>query len=106
LWDAGLHHPIFLGDEDFVVRVQAQATPGHTAVNDVPRAQRAGPPRGLAAWLALHHSRQDALWMAVRQGGITRTAVASELGLSVSRVSRLIVRAEIARDEDGSKDET
>jgi putative transposase len=97
LWDTGLRHQIYLGDDDFVARMQALATPGHTAVKDVPRVQRAGPPRDLAAWLALHDSRDQALWMAVRHGGITMTAIASELGLSVSRVSRLIARAETAK---------
>lgn len=97
LWDIGLRNQIYLGDAQFVSRMQALATPAHAAAKDVPRAQRTGPPRDLAAWLAEHETREEALWMAARHGGITMTAMARELGLSVSRVSRLIARAEKAR---------
>jgi putative transposase len=51
-------------------------------------------PRPLAHWLAVSASREEALYRAHTEGGLTMTALAAELGLSVSRVSRLIARAE------------
>jgi REP element-mobilizing transposase RayT len=99
LWEIGLRNQIYLGDEAFVSRMQALAAPSHAAAKEVPRAQRSSPPRDLAAWLALHETREQALWMAARHGGITMTAMAQELGLSVSRVSRLIARAKTARTD-------
>ena len=63
---------------------------------EVPRTQRRRPlllgPLG-----AQGESREQALLRAHVERGITMTALAHELGLSVSRVSRLIARAEADR---------
>ena len=40
--------------------------------------------------------REQALWLAHTQGGIAMTDLAGQLGLSVSRISRLIAAAERA----------
>lgn len=94
IWQDGLRSQIFLGDEAFVARMQAQCTPANRAAVDVPKAQRKSP---LALKDCLRQSPGQpghALRKAYREGGITMTAIANEMGLSVSRVSRLIAAAE------------
>jgi len=93
LWEDGLRQQIYLGDDAFVGRMQALAEPPRWAARDTPRAQRSSP-RPLAHWLALCASRDEALYRAHTEGGLTMTALARELGLSISRVSRLIARAQ------------
>ncbi|HEV6967550.1 transposase [Roseateles sp.] len=86
LWPGRLREQIFLGDADFARRMRATA----------------GAPRrvartGWAEWLKRAGGiREQALWLAHTQGGVAMTALAAQLGLSVSRVSRLIAAAERA----------
>jgi putative transposase len=101
LWDDGLRQQIYLGDEDFVDRMQALAEPPRKTTRDTPRPQRLAP-RPLAHWLGVSASREEALYRAHTEGGLTMTALAAELGLSVSRVSRLIARAEAVTAEAGT----
>ena len=86
LWDGALRQQIYLGDAGFVERMQALAEPRNSTDRDIPRAQRRKS-RTLAQWLASCENREEALY----------SAIARELGLSVSRVSRLIARAERAK---------
>jgi REP-associated tyrosine transposase len=99
LWNRALRQQIYLGDERFVERMQAlSASLGPASARfarEVPMAQRRRP-LTLSQWLAAGPTREQALWLAHVQGGLTMTAMAQELGLSVSRVSRLIARAEAA----------
>ena len=99
LWDRGLRQQIYLGDQRFVERMQAFAAPPGPASarspREVPMAQRRRL-MTLPQWLAEGPTREQALWRAHAQGGFTMTVMAQELGLSVSRVSRLIARAEAA----------
>jgi len=95
LWDEGLRQQMYLGDEAFVDRMQALAAPPRKAARDTPRTHRM-PARRLAHWLDLCANREEALYRAHTEGGLTMTALAAELGLSVSRVSRLIAKAEAA----------
>jgi DNA-directed RNA polymerase specialized sigma24 family protein len=94
LWDSALRQQIYLGDEDFVARIQALAEPRNSTEPDNPKVQRARA-RTLAQWLASCESREEALYQAHTAGAISMTAIARALGLSVSRVSRLIARAEV-----------
>ena len=96
LWQRGLTAQIFLGDAQFAARMQALASAAQTRASDIPRAQR------LPA-LSLSHClercgghRARALRMAHVEGGLSMSALAREIGLSVSRVSRLIAGAEAA----------
>jgi REP element-mobilizing transposase RayT len=94
LWPQALRQQIYLGDEAFVARLQAgaaepSARPGD---GDIPREQTR-PPLTLPQWLATGPTREVALRRAHIEGGWTLTAIARELGLSVSRVSRLVARA-------------
>jgi hypothetical protein len=79
-------HDIFLGDADFARRMKAAAiAPRRVARTSWPEwLKRAG---GI---------REQALWMAHTEGGVAMTDLAGQLGLSVSRVSRLIAAAERA----------
>ena len=96
LWDQALRQQIYLGDEAFVERMQALADPQQIAARDVPRQQRSKP-LTLAKWLSTTEDQGEALLRAHTQSGISMTAIADEMGLSVSYVSRLIARAEAAR---------
>lgn len=97
LWEGGLRQQIYLGDEAFVVRMQALAGEGgQTTSAEVPRTQRRRPLM-LGPVGAQGEPREQALLRAHVERGITMTALARELGLSVSRVSRLIARAEADR---------
>ncbi len=94
LWDAGLRQQIYLGDAGFVERMQAFLAPAgslgqQASLHEVPRQQRLEPVT-LAQWLERSPTREQALWLAHTRSGMTMTAMARELGLSVSRVSRLI----------------
>ena len=96
LWDSGLNKQIYLGDDDFVARMQSQVTHSGVTSKDVPKAQRSAP-RDLTHWLRVCESREEALRRAHVESGISMTALAGELGLSVARVSQLIARAEAPR---------
>ena len=92
-WQTGLRQQVFLGDEAFVARMQALASPAQRSAVDVPKAQRKSPCT-LKDCLKRFPDRADAVRMADHECGITMTALAKELGLSVSRVSRLIAAVE------------
>jgi len=99
LWSAALRQQIYLGDEAFVERIQALAEPRRATSREVPKAQRARD-RSLQHWLEISPSREVGLLRAHREGAMTMTAIARELALSVSRVSRLIGKAEQAAGRD------
>jgi putative transposase len=101
LWDGALQQQIYLGDETFVERMQSQAEPRRVAARDVPSPQRRRPGT-LQQWLDACESREEALLRAHTEGALSMTSMAQELGLSVSRVSRLIGRAEKARQEQAN----
>jgi hypothetical protein len=93
LWDRALRQQIYLGDADFVERMQALADPRNSTDEDIPKVQRRKL-RSLKQWLDTCDSREEALYRAHTQSALSMTAMARELGLSVSRVSRLIAQAE------------
>ena len=96
LWDTALRQQIFLGDEGFVDRMQALAAPRNSTDRDIPKAQRRKV-RGLAQWLESCTTREEALYRAHTESALSMSAMARELGLSVSRVSRLIARVDQAK---------
>lgn len=120
LWTA-LRQQIYLGDEAFVARMQAQAAGGvglslkavgepmagaATFNPQIPRAQRR-PPRSLEDWMQAEPSREHAFWRAHVEGGWSQTTIGQAAGLSVSRVSRIIsqyrarLAAEMTEDHNG-----
>lgn len=96
LWDDALRQQIYLGDENFVERMQALADPRNNTDRDVPKVQRSKV-RTLKHWLRACPTREEALYRAHTESGISMTQIANEIGLSISRVSRLIKMAEIKR---------
>jgi hypothetical protein len=96
LWAEHLRQQIYLGDAQFVERMQAQASPAAALARlprEVSRPQRAAP-MTLQDCLRGYEPRGEALRVAYRRCGITMTQRVAELGLSVSRISRLIAAAE------------
>jgi len=105
LWTQLLRQQIYLGDDGFVGRMQRLALAGDEDASkrpsaasprrnntEAPRTQTR-PPRTLQQWLAIGPTREQALRQAHIDGGLTLTEMAHSLGLSVSRVSRLVARA-------------
>ena len=86
LWPGRLREQIFLGDADFAARMRAAAA--------APRPAQRG---SFNDWLQRAGGiREQALWLAHTEGGLTMATLAGQLGLSVSRISRLIAAAERA----------
>ena len=86
LWPGRLREQIFLGDAGFAARMRAAAT-----------APRRVARTSWADWLKRAGGiREQALWLAHTEGGVAMTDLAAQLGLSVSRISRLIAAAERA----------
>ena len=96
LWDSVLRQQIYLGDEAFVERMQALAEPRNSTDVDIPKIQRRKS-RTLAQWMERCENREQALYNAHTQSAMTMSAIAREIGLSISRVSRLIARVEEAK---------
>ena len=92
LWQTGLRQQVFLGGQDFVARMQAQASTEQRSAGYVPKARRKSPST-LQDCLRRTADRPEALRIAYRECGITMTAMAKELQLSVSRISRPIAAA-------------
>lgn len=94
MWDEGLRQKIYLGEENFVARMQALLARDQLKSYDVPRIQRSGKVLMVAEYLRQNMERNDAIFLAYQEGKHTMSAIAKETGLSVSRVSRLIAAAE------------
>jgi len=90
LWATHLRQQIFLGDAAFAERMQAQAARVAGA------SSRRVRPRAWSDWLHDSGSREQALYRAHTEGGLSMTALADTLDLSVSRISRLIAGYEQA----------
>lgn len=97
LWSQALQQQIFLGDDDFVARMQQRMGAPQRTASEVPAAQRRGRGKSLDQLLREAPSREEALRLAHADAGLTMTEIARQMGLSVSRVSRLIAKAEEGR---------
>lgn len=89
LWATHLRQQIYLGDGAYVQRMQALASNTAVTSAEVPKAQRASP-LGLADWLARCASRNEAIWRTHTESQWSLSAIAQALGLSVSRISRIV----------------
>ena len=97
LWTQALNKQIYLGDDEFVARMQALADKSSLRERAVPKAQRSRP-RTLRQWLKECATREEALRNAYVHSGLSMTSMAAELDLTVARVSQLIARAEAASE--------
>lgn len=93
-WQEALRGQVFLGDEAFVERMQAQAAPQRVSHKAIPKAQRLRQRTWQDCLARCHGERGRALHLAYRECGITMTALAEHAGLSVTHVSRLIAAEE------------
>jgi putative transposase len=93
-WPRALRQQVFLGDEDFVATELRRAGGARLTSPELPRAQRSLPRRPLQDLMLGGMSREEALLVAYTEYGQTMTELAHALGLSVSRVSRLIAGQE------------
>lgn len=98
LWDSALRQQIYLGDADFVDRMQALAKDASASskgkskgsnFRQVPKAQRVKV-LTMAQWLKCSDGTAHALWRGHIEGGLTMTAMAAEMGKSVAWVSKMI----------------
>ena len=98
LWDSALRQQIYLGDADFVDRMQALAKETSASskgkskgsnLRQVPKTQRVKV-LTMAQWLECSHSPAHALWRGHIEGGLTMTAMAAAMGKSVAWVSKSI----------------
>ena len=99
LWARALRQQVYLGDDAFVERMQSRCADPRITRADSARPQRARPQapsqtQPLAVWLASCSTREEALYRAYREGGLTMTAMARELGISVARVSQLVKKGQ------------
>jgi len=94
LWERGLRQEIYLGGSDFIETVQARIRDAQANSKDIAASQSRHPRSSQAAGAQL--SREQRMLQARIEGGQTLAAIAATWGLSVSRVSRLIKRAEVA----------
>ncbi len=103
LWDTALRQQVYLGDEAFVERMlsMAAASASKSASREVPKAQRIAP-HTFAQYLNRHADRAAAMHAAYTQGGLTMTQIATDSGLSVSRISRMISGVETGRAGTGT----
>lgn len=90
LWSRDhLQQQMYLGDDAFVERMQALASDQAVSSKEVPRVHRASP-KSLQDWLQEMPSRDEAIVAAHMQSQWSLTDIAQALGLSVSRVSRIV----------------
>jgi len=89
LWEEALTGQIYLGDERFVERMKSKGERRQDS-REIPRAQRRGKALPLERYLRDRNGRDAGVLRAYREGGYTQSAIAHALGLSVSRISRVI----------------
>lgn len=93
LRDDALKQQIYLGDDSFIERMQTLLEPERARTTEVPRIQRRGRKDTIQAYLKACE-RNEAVARACHEGGYTLSAIAQEVGLSVSRVSRIVAEYE------------
>jgi putative transposase len=98
LWDEALAQQIYLGDQDFVERMQALLDPARAKANAIPRVQRRAAIKPLEHYLSRKNAdiaeRDKGIFAAARSGGYSLTAIANTVGLSITRVGRIVRRME------------
>ena len=90
LWDDALAHQIFLGGPEFVERMQALIENDTGNAKDIPRLQRRAAAKPIDFYLKRNKDRDAAIRAAVTEGQHSMTDIGKALGLTVSRVSRIV----------------
>jgi putative transposase len=94
LWHGALRGQLYLGDEAFVERMQAQAEPERVTCKGISKVPQLRPLTWQDCLKHCDGDRNLALHLAYREAGMTMAALAEKSGLSVSQVSRLIAAEE------------
>ena len=90
LWDEALSNQIFLGGQEFVGRMQARIAKSARNDKDIPRAQRQKEAKPIAYYLQRNKDRNAGIVASVSHGQHSMTDVGKAVGLTVSRVSRIV----------------
>jgi putative transposase len=90
LW-AELRQQIYLGDEEFVARMQAQATVQGDALT-IPRVQRRAPPPALASFATQSQGRDEEIVAAYATGAYSYREIAQHFGIHPATVGRVVRR--------------
>jgi putative transposase len=90
LWDEALAQQIYLGDAEFVERMQALIEKNAANATDIPRLQRRVQTKPIDYYLRRNKDRDAGICDAVATGQHSMTDVGKALGLTVSRVSRIV----------------
>ena len=93
---------MFLGDADFIDRMQALIEPSRSDSKEIPKHQRARATHPMRHYLDKHKQRDDGIFAAVRDGQHSLTAIAEEVGLSITSVSRIVKKLE-AKNSDAKR---
>jgi DNA invertase Pin-like site-specific DNA recombinase len=80
---------IYLGDEDFVERMQSKLGERDEDVN-IPRVQQRGPAPKLSALRRQHKNRDDAIRAAYETGAYSYQQIAKEFGVHFTTVGRIV----------------
>ena len=102
LWEDALAKQMFLGDVDFIDRMQALIEPSRSDAREIPKYQRTRATHPIRHYIDKHKQRDDGIFAAMKDGQHSLTAIAQEAGLSVSSVSRIVKKME-AKKEDAKR---
>jgi putative transposase len=100
LWATALRQEIYLGDDDFVDRMQERIEISRKNMKEIPASQRRS---SLLDAMAHPETRAESLRRAFVEGGMPMSEIARETRLSPSWVSRLIGQAEARERADRSR---
>jgi len=89
LWETALRQQIYLGDDSFVTRIQSLLNQDQQQEREIPLIQRHKAAMPVGEYLRMYR-RNEAIVLAYHEGGHTMSAIAQEVELSVTRVSRII----------------
>ena len=90
LWDEALSQQIYLGDAEFIERMQALMEKDKGSAKDIPHAQRSAEAKPIDYYLKRNKDRDAGIREAVTKGQHSMTDVGKVLGLTVSRISRIV----------------
>jgi putative transposase len=94
LWDEALAQQIYLGDQEFVERMQALVDPVRAAAKDIPKRQRRATAKPIQYYLDRASERDAGIHAAAAEGQHSLTDIAKVVALSITRVSRIVRRIE------------
>lgn len=90
LWDEALAQQIYLGGAEFIERMQALIEQDASKTKDIPRMQRRAAAKPIDYYLKRNKDRDAGICEAVTAGQHSMTDVGKALGLTVSRISRIV----------------